>query len=84
MPTTQERVVRILLSGSRPERFSPAAQQLFTELQELTLADLGISSVEAQALLHRVADEFGVSIPDEDARSFTSFQDLTDYLDARA
>lgn len=84
MQTTNERVLQIVLGGVRPGEMTEKASKLLDEVQGLTLADLGISSVEAQGLLKQVQDEFGVKIPDEDAEKLTSLHDLTDYLDTRA
>lgn len=84
MLSTEERIRQIFFSAVNEDRLSPRARDLFSELQGFTMADLGINSVDAQGLLKKVEDEFGVEISGDTAAGFGSVQDLTDYLDSRS
>lgn len=83
MSSTEDRIRQIFVSAVNLEKLPPRAGELFAQMQDLTMADLGINSVDAQGLLKKVGDEFGVEIPPETAAGFESVQDLTDFLNAR-
>ena len=84
MPNANDRLTNMLLGAVKADALTPRAKQLMAEAQDFTLADFGISSVEAQALLKRIEAEFGVEIPPEEAENFRTVQDLTDYINARS
>ncbi|MCY4627267.1 MAG: phosphopantetheine-binding protein [Acidobacteria bacterium] len=83
METTEERLTQIFLGAVRKDRISPRLEHWIGDLQEFTLADFGISSVEGQALQKKIEDAFGIEIPPEDAEKLASLQDLTRYIEAR-
>ena len=86
MANTDARVLQLFLGSIGPEHtteMTGRAKQLVTELQDLTISDFGISSVEALGLLKKVEAEFGVEIPPEEAEKLGSLQALTEYIEAR-
>ena len=51
-----------------------------TKFQE----DLGADSLDVVELVMEVEEEFDLEIPDECAEKFTTFQDVLDYINAKA
>lgn len=84
MLSMDQRIAEILLSYVKHEQFSPRANDLFAEIQDFTAADFGINSVDAQGMLKKIADEFGIEIPVEDAEKLDTLRALTDYIQARS
>jgi acyl carrier protein len=46
--------------------------------------DLGADSLEVVELIMALEDEFGISIPDEDAEKMVTVQDAVDYIQQHA
>ena len=44
---------------------------------ETALADAGIDSLDSLTILFAIEEQFGISIPDGDARSIRTFGDMT-------
>ena len=76
-------MLQVFMPAVRAERFSPRATHLFADLQDLTISDFGISSVEALGLLKKIEEEFGVAIPPEEAEKLGSLQAVAEYIEAR-
>ena len=49
-----------------------------------SVADTGVSSLEAVAFIKTVGDEFNVTIPPEDMAKFNTFGDLVAYVDSHS
>ena len=45
--------------------------------------DLGADSIDFIELVMSIEDEFGIEIPDEDARSAKTVKDVVDYIDGK-
>ena len=84
MLSTEDRIRQVFIGAVDAEEVSPRAQKLLAEMQDFTVSDFGINSVDAQALLQRIGDEFGIEIPAEDAARLDSLQALNDYINTRA
>ena len=84
MLSTQERVTSLLSAAVTPEKMSPRVQHWLADMKDFSLADFGISSVEAQALLTQIETEFGVEIPPEEAEKFRSVEELSSYIESRS
>ena len=84
MLSTDDRIRQVFFAAVKNEQLSPRARDLFAEMQDFTVADFGINSVDAQGLLKKVGDEFGIEIPADDAEKLASLQALTDYINTRA
>jgi acyl carrier protein len=48
---------------------------------ETPLADAGIDSLDALTILFAIEEEFHISIPDDRARSMTTFGDMVDSIE---
>jgi acyl carrier protein len=48
---------------------------------ETLLADAGIDSLDALTILFAIEEEFGISIPDTDARSMKTFADMVNAIE---
>ncbi len=84
MSRTSSRVLAHLLGFVNEDRVSPRAQQALDEARDFTLADYGISSVDAVDLMKKIEADFGVEIPMDEAAKWSGMQDLLDFLDARS
>ena len=49
-----------------------------------SVADTGVSSLDAVAFVKRVGDEFNITIPPDDMAKFNTFGDLVAYVDSRS
>lgn len=61
------------------------AEQLDAEVEGITMEtsmmkDLEADSLDAVEIMMALEDEFGVSIPDEDAEGFKNIGDIVNYL----
>ncbi|WFA10295.1 acyl carrier protein [Tissierella sp. Yu-01] len=61
------------------------AEQLDAEVEGITMEtsmmkDLDADSLDAVEIMMALEDEFGVSIPDEDAEGFKNIGDIVNYL----
>ncbi len=64
------------------------AEQLDREASEITMEtsmmkDLEADSLDAVEIMMALEDEFGVTIPDEDAEGFKNIGDIVKYLEAK-
>ncbi len=64
------------------------AEQLNAEADEITMEtsmmkDLEADSLDAVEIMMALEDEFGVTIPDEDAESFKNIGDIVKYLESK-
>ena len=64
------------------------AEQLDVNDKEITLhstlqEDLGADSIDLIELVMSIEEEFGIQIPDEDARSVKTVKDVVDYIDGK-
>ena len=84
MASTSGRVLIHILGFVNEDRMSARAQQLVGEARDFTLADYGISSVEAVELMKTIEADFGVEIPLDEAANWSGLQDLMEFLDARS
>jgi acyl carrier protein len=50
---------------------------------ETTLAEAGIDSLDSLTILFAIEEDFKVSIPDDRARSLTTFGDMIDAVEAQ-
>ena len=50
---------------------------------ETALAEAGIDSLDALTILFGIEEEFHISIPDDRARSMTTFGDIIDAVEAQ-
>tara|TARA_Y100000310_G_scaffold290606_1_gene317939 strand:- start:15 stop:245 length:231 start_codon:yes stop_codon:yes gene_type:complete len=46
--------------------------------------DLGADSLDTVELVMQLEEEFGIEIPDEDAESLTTVQNVVEYIDSNA
>lgn len=81
MTETTKRVLPVIVNSLDTTKMSDRANGLVREIESLTVADLGMSSLDYVTMIKEIGDEFGVTIPPEKARNFQSFQDLIAYLD---
>lgn len=61
------------------------AEQLHVKIEEVVpeakfVADLGADSLDIAELVMALEEEFGVSIPEEDAQKIQSVQDAVDFI----
>ena len=64
------------------------AEQLDEDIEKITMetsmmSDLEADSLDAVEIIMALEDEFGVSIPDEDAESFKNIGDIVKYLESK-
>lgn len=64
------------------------AEQLDAEVENITMEtsmmkDLDADSLDAVEIMMALEDEFGVTIPDEDAESFKNIGDIVTYLETK-
>ena len=64
------------------------AEQLDAEVSEITMEtsmmkDLDADSLDAVEIMMALEDEFGVTIPDEDAEGFKNIGDIVTYLETK-
>ncbi|MBC8588258.1 acyl carrier protein [Tissierellaceae bacterium BX21] len=64
------------------------AEQLDEDIEKITMetsmmSDLEADSLDAVEIIMALEDEFGVSIPDEDAESFKNIGDIVKYLELK-
>lgn len=62
------------------------SQELKVEKEKITLDtnftnDLGADSLDAVELMMAIEDEYGISIPDEDAQNFSTVRDVVEFLE---
>lgn len=50
---------------------------------ETPLADAGIDSLDALTILFAIEEQFGIAIPDDEARAVRTFGDLIDIIGKR-
>ena len=75
MSSTDERISALYVKHLAPE-----GKPNF----DATLADTGVSSVDAVEFITKVEEAFGVTIPPETFAEFTCLRDLATYLESRA
>ena len=75
--TNEDRLKKIIceLLSVEEDQITPG-----TKFQE----DLGADSLDVVELVMEVEEEFDLEIPDECAEKFTTFQDVLDYINAKA
>ena len=64
------------------------AEQLSANVEEITMEtsmmkDLDADSLDAVEIMMALEDEFGVTIPDEDAEGFKNIGDIVSYLESK-
>lgn len=64
------------------------AEQLDAEVSEITMEtsmmkDLDADSLDAVEIMMALEDEFGITIPDEDAEGFKNIGDIVSYLETK-
>lgn len=64
------------------------AEQLDADVEEITMEtsmmkDLNADSLDAVEIMMALEDEFGVTIPDEDAEGFKNIGDIVNYLESK-
>lgn len=64
------------------------AEQLDAEVENITMEtsmmkDLDADSLDAVEIMMALEDEFGVTIPDEDAEGFKNIGDIVKYLEPK-
>lgn len=64
------------------------AEQLDAEVSEITMEtsmmkDLDADSLDAVEIMMALEDEFGITIPDEDAEGFKNIGDIVTYLETK-
>lgn len=64
------------------------AEQLDAEVENITMEtsmmkDLDADSLDAVEIMMALEDEFGITIPDEDAESFKNIGDIVKYLETK-
>ncbi|MDE2881298.1 MAG: acyl carrier protein [Acidobacteriota bacterium] len=84
MATTNDRVLSHFLRFLNEERMSARGKQIVEDARGCSLADFGISSVEAMELVKDIGADFGVEISAEEVASWNSLGDMTNYLDAHS
>lgn len=47
------------------------------------IKDLGTDSLDAVEIIMALEDEFGVSVPDEEAENFKSIGDIVNYIESK-
>jgi acyl carrier protein len=57
---------------SQPEKIAP-----HLHMQN----DLGADSLDALEVINQVEEDFGINVPEEDARKMSTVQSIVDYLD---
>jgi acyl carrier protein len=74
--TTEERVIDIVVEqlGVKKEEAKPEAR--FIE-------DLGADSLDTVELIMSLEEEFGIEIPDEDAKKAKTINDVIKYIDTK-
>ena len=81
----QFRVFAIFVQHANLDHITDKGEQYLKSLEEasegLMPFDIGVGSVELLACLTQIGDEFGVTIPPEEAHKWQSMQDLFDFLD---
>ncbi|HYO76667.1 MAG TPA: phosphopantetheine-binding protein [Thermoanaerobaculia bacterium] len=73
---TREEIERQLAAIVRQEK--DVADDLLKP--ETALADAGIDSLDALAILFAIEEQFRISIPDDRARAMKTFGDMTDIV----
>ena len=51
---------------------------------ETSLVDAGVDSLDSLTILFAIEEHFRISIPDDEARAVTTFNDLIDIIEKRA
>jgi acyl carrier protein len=69
---TRSEIERKVLAIIRQEKDVPDG----AIVPETVLADAGIDSLDALTILFAIEEEFGISIPDTDARAMKTFADM--------
>ena len=64
------------------------AQQLNIDVSKITPAsriveDLGADSLDTVEMLMTMEEEFGITIPDEDAMQLKTIKNIVDYIDSK-
>lgn len=64
------------------------ALQLSVDVKQITpesrvVEDLGADSLDIMEMLMTLEDEFNISIPDDDAKSLRTVQNIVDYIDSK-
>ena len=75
---TPDEIERKLIEIVRKEKDVPAEKLALST----PLADAGIDSLDALTILFAIEEEFHISIPDDQARSITTFGDMVDVIAA--
>lgn len=77
---TRREIEEKLIAIVRQEK-QIAADQI---VPEAVLADAGIDSLDSLTILFAIEEQFGISIPDDEARAVRTFGDLIDIIEKRA
>ncbi len=81
MTSTSTRLLSLILSSVDASKLSDTAIDRLGNVEALTAADLGMSSLDRIGLLKRIADEFGADIPPDAVAHVQSIGDFAAYLD---
>lgn len=73
---TRDEIAQKLIAIVRQEKDSP--EELLKA--ETPLADAGIDSLDSLTILFAIEEQFGISIPDNEARAVRTFADLIDII----
>lgn len=76
---TRAEIEEKLIAIVRQEKDIPA-DLLRSETQ---LADAGIDSLDSLTILFAIEEQFGISVPDNEARAMQTFGDMLDIVAAR-
>jgi acyl carrier protein len=74
---TRSEIERKVLAIIREEKDVPEG----TIVPETVLADAGIDSLDALTILFAIEEQFGISIPDTDARALKTFGDMVGVIE---
>ena len=81
----QFRVFAIFVQHANMDKLTEKGEQYVKRFEDAAAGlmpfDLGVGSAELLAVLTQIGDEFGTTIPPEEAHKWKSMQDLFDYLD---
>ena len=75
---TRKEIERKLIEIVRKEKNVPPEKLALST----PLAEAGIDSLDALTILFAIEEEFHISIPDDQARSITTFGDMVDVIAA--
>lgn len=73
---TRDEIEQKLIEIVRKEKDVPADKLAMST----SLADAGIDSLDALTILFEIEEQFGISIPDHDARAMKTLGDMVDVV----